>query len=496
MRPAPLLLAATLLAGLPFAGDSGAQPPILTLTQTPACGAGPIGGAADLNVTGTAAPVTDATDYHVAAYVFTTSWWTKPSLAVRSAPLVPGAPGTGTFSIDVTTHVNDLDAGYFALFLLPDTMTPPPAEGLRALPAELFEHPWAAFSRECAHRVFPWRGRLWHVKDSGGALWGPGPNVWSDAPGNVRVDGDDRLHLRIDRQQGRWRCAEVTDITADPAVSTPGFGTYRFQVAGRLDQLDANIVLGLFTWDDDPASAALAHREIDFEAARWGNAADPTNAQYVVQPWDATDHLLRFTIPAGDTPTTHEFTWLPDRVDFRSWVGVSTEPQTPGDLIASYSYEGPDVPPAGGTEHVHLNLWLVSGDAPTNGQPAEVVLQDVAFLAVGPSGVGDGEPGGGAGGADHRGSGGAPRVDWRVAPNPARTGAVLHFGGSLAADYDLRVVDAQGRLVADLGRAAAGASSIAWDGRRADGGAAATGRYYFVGRGARDVVVRSVVLVR
>lgn len=489
-RMKPLLLLAALLVGVGAAGSATAQAPVLTLTQTPACGVGPLGGAADLNVTGTAAPVADAADYHVAAYVFTTSWWTKPSLAVRSAPLVSGGPGVGTFSIDVTTHVNDLDAGYFALFLLPATMTPPPAEGLRALPAELFDHPWAAFSRECAHRVFPWRDRLWHVKDSGGAQWGPGPNVWSDAPGNVWVDGDDRLHLRIDRQQGRWRCAEVTDVTADPAVSTPGFGTYRFQVAGRLDQLDANVVLGLFTWDDDPASAGVAHREIDFEAARWGNAADPTNAQYVVQPWDLPDHLARFTIPPGDGPTTHEFTWLPDRVDFRSWIGASTEPESPGDLIASYSYEGPDVPPAGGTEHVHMNLWLVSGNAPTNGQAAEVVLADFEFVPVGASGVPGNDPGRPVP-ADT-----APRPDWRVAPNPAVGTATLHFVTPPDADVAIRVVDAQGRLVRDLGRVISTSAAVSWDGRRADGAPAAAGLYYFVARTPRELVVRSVVLAR
>ncbi|MDQ4089270.1 MAG: hypothetical protein M3163_03045 [Actinomycetota bacterium] len=48
-------------------------------------------------------------------------------------------------------------------------------------------------------------------------------------------------------------------------------------------RLDPNVVLGLFSWSDDPA---YNYREIDIEVARWGDVAGDTNAQYVVQPWD------------------------------------------------------------------------------------------------------------------------------------------------------------------------------------------------------------------
>ena len=48
--------------------------------------------------------------------------------------------------------------------------------------------------------------------------------------------------------------------------------------------------------------------KFDIEFARWGNASDATNAQYVVQPYGVVNHLVRFTQP-GDAVSMHRFTW-------------------------------------------------------------------------------------------------------------------------------------------------------------------------------------------
>ena len=54
----------------------------------------------------------------------------------------------------------------------------------------------------------------------------------------------------------------------------------RFEVQGPIGDLDPNVVLGLFTWSDDPA---YDHRELDIELARWGNPLAP-NGQFRLQP--------------------------------------------------------------------------------------------------------------------------------------------------------------------------------------------------------------------
>lgn len=207
-----------------------------------------------------------------------------------------------------------------------------------------------------------WSGYTWMVKSHSRKI-GPGPNFFSAA--NVsHVGATDDLRLTVQRAGRKWTTAEVI---ADTSL---GYGTYTWTIASAPD-FDPNVVLGMFTWNDDPA---YAHREVDIEFAKWGNAADPTNGQYVVQPWDAPDHDHRWTQPQGLTNTIHSFTWAPGRVDFLSTTSA-------GAPIAAYTYAGSDVPVPGG-ENPRINLWLFRGAAPMNGQPAEVIFDSFRFTAL------------------------------------------------------------------------------------------------------------------
>ncbi|MEO6295327.1 MAG: glycoside hydrolase family 16 protein [Candidatus Limnocylindria bacterium] len=208
-----------------------------------------------------------------------------------------------------------------------------------------------------------WSGYTWTVKSYNRKI-GPGPNFF--AAENVSVDREkDDLRLTIQRSGSKWTTAEVI------ANASLGYGTYTWTIRSAPD-FDPNVVLGMFTWDDDPA---YAHREIDIEYARWGNAADPTNAQYAVQPWDSPDHDYRWTQGQGLTNTIHSFTWAPGQVDFLSTT-------SDGLPIASYTYPGADVPVPGG-ENPRINLWLFRGAAPTNGQPAVVIFDSFRFTPAG-----------------------------------------------------------------------------------------------------------------
>lgn len=155
---------------------------------------------------------------------------------------------------------------------------------------------------------------------------------------------------------------------------TVGYGTYRFYLSSPVDALDRNAVLGLFTWHDDPE---FDHREVDVEFARWGGAADPTNAQYAVQPWDDPGHRLRFTQPGGNPASVHSFRWSAAAVAFESAAGL-VPPAAPSDVIARWTYAGP-VPQPGG-ENPRMNLWLFRGRAPSNGREVEAVVERVEFV--------------------------------------------------------------------------------------------------------------------
>ncbi len=206
-------------------------------------------------------------------------------------------------------------------------------------------------------------GHSWLVKSSVGTV-GPGPNRY--AARNATVDTSGNLHLRISKDKGKWYSSEIIN------TASLGYGTYRWTASSDLSKLDRNAVLGLFTWNDLPD---YANREIDIEIARWGSTTDPTNAQFVVQPYGTAGHLRRFTQPAGG-PSTLEFTWAPGRIDYLVRQGTV--------IVDSWTYVAPDVPLPGG-ETVRMNLWQYQGLAPSNGQPLEIVFSNFDYCT--PSGV-------------------------------------------------------------------------------------------------------------
>jgi hypothetical protein len=202
------------------------------------------------------------------------------------------------------------------------------------------------------------RGLTWGVKTSSAKV-GPGPNVFSDAPSDVWVDGAG-LHLSITKYGGQWRCTEVV------GVDSLGYGRYRWTVASNVSNLDPSVVLGLFTWNDAPD---YNHREIDIEFAKWSDLSSGTDAQYTVQPWDGAGHRFLFDHQAT-SPTTHEFTWRPASVEFKS-----------SSRLEPWVYSGAGIPVPGG-ENPRTNFWLFRGKPPTSGKRLEVVLSDFTFTPL------------------------------------------------------------------------------------------------------------------
>jgi hypothetical protein len=218
-------------------------------------------------------------------------------------------------------------------------------------------------------RTIRFSGYDWLVKTST-VLVGPGPNYFSDGEENVWVDELGRLHLRVTRgSDGHWRASEVV------MQASLGYGQYRFAVEGPPRELDPNVILGMFTWQDD---AAENHRELDVEIARWGDPAGP-NGRYTLQP----DHMYDFEAPAVSVPTSHRIDWQPDRVRFQSWEGWDAEPTTSATIIAEHQFDT-DIPHPGG-EQTRINLWLNGGVAPLPDGGLEAILSSFEFLPSTPN---------------------------------------------------------------------------------------------------------------
>jgi hypothetical protein len=307
----------------------------------------------------------ECNDYAVAVYILVPpyGWWTKPLWARSLTPIV-----NCNWTCDIVTGGQDIYATEIIAFLVPKDYSPPLIGGQQCLPEELYQFPYVKTIR---YEKISFSGLNWLIKRANDPV-GPGPNYFSDSNENVWVDPNGYLHLGIRQSDGKWYCSEVI---ADAIL---GYGKYVFTVKGRLDLLDENIVLGLFTWED--CVPQYNYREIDIEFSRWGNPNDPNNGQYVIQPYNTEGNRYRFFVDCSkNDTTTHVFTWSPSQISFYSYYGDFTTTPDPNDLIESWCYNGNDIPPSG-SENPRINFWLMNGYAPTNGQNAEIVIKSFQYL--------------------------------------------------------------------------------------------------------------------
>jgi hypothetical protein len=207
-------------------------------------------------------------------------------------------------------------------------------------------------------------GYTWRVRDTQDASQGPGPNYFSSSPENVWLDSEGQLHLMITFRNGNWYCAEVY------SEESFGYGIYTFFTKSRVDTIDMNSVLGLFTYLDDT-------NEIDIEFSRWG-WVDGKNTWYVTQPGQTGGNAYGYDMVLLDNYSTHSFNWQSDYIKFRSLYGHYYEPPSQDDVIQEWNYTGPDIPMES-TERAHMNLWLMSGLAPSDGQEVEVIIKGFDF---------------------------------------------------------------------------------------------------------------------
>jgi len=252
-----------------------------------------------------------------------------------------------------------LGTGYAALLVRrsyrpPSRLTALPPVGGDVLAVAAEQASGGAAAMERSGKTLLFAGFSWSVKTSSGPV-GPGPNVFAGE--NAWVDAAGMLHLKIARQRGQWTCAEVVN------EKSLGYGRYTFTVDAP--ELPPEAVLGLFTWDE--ATTPYHNREIDIEVSRWRDPKNK-NGQFVIQPYTEPANIVRFEIPPG--PAIHTFLWKPGRVSCRSARAGSK-------TIYQHTFTA-GIPPAGG-EHARINLWLAGAEAPSGGEPAEVVIRAFAF---------------------------------------------------------------------------------------------------------------------
>ena len=300
-------------------------------------------------------------------------WYSKPTCYQALTPIQPD----GSWFADITTGGMDTNATRIAALLVSTNYDQPCVLGDPYLPTNVFSE---AIASTVVSRKYPgarwigFSGYDWWVKASSGTnQFGPGPNYFSDSTNNVWTDAQGWLHLRITHSSNQWQCAEIV------SARTFGYGSYRFELGSRVDDLDTNIVLGLFTWSDDPV---YADREMDIECSR-GFAADANNAQFTVQPYNLSAHYSRYQVPAGLVDSTHLFTWQSNSVTFQCQRGSYSPNPNPTNVIGAWTFTDASAVPRTGDENVRINLWLFFGRPPSDGREVELVVKSFQFVPLG-----------------------------------------------------------------------------------------------------------------
>ena len=173
----------------------------------------------------------------------------------------------------------------------------------------------------------------------------PGANDWADSTANVHVQGTDLLLSIVKDSSGRWASSEVDN------QQHLGYGTYRWVVATDLSTLDANEVLGMFTYGgSDPSN-----NEIDIEPSHWGDMSNPSGSATVWQNANAglsEEHDFNYS---NHPPYVNQFTWSPGRIDY-----LITD-ATGATLLAWTVTTGVPTP---STEVPVINYWRYNNVAP------------------------------------------------------------------------------------------------------------------------------------
>jgi hypothetical protein len=307
-------------------------------------------------------------NYKIAPFIKLSTWWTKPSFGTPTVSI----NSDGTFTANINTASSDVNAVFIAVFVINSTVTPPQANGANELPRILFEFSHAFNITGRKYSMF-FSNYWWHVKDSNELQVGPGNNYFSGNATDVYLDSQNQLHLTSKDQNQKVYC---TEIYSEP---TFGFGYYFFNLASSLDQIDENLVLGLFTYD---SVFSPNYRELDFEFSKWGNNQSTFDSQFVIQPFQNNGNLIRFLLnQKNQKEVTCVMMWSRTKVEMFIYFGkYQTLRELPSSAVKNHSFSNNADIPLEGTSRVHLNLWKYGKNNPKPN--SEIVVTGFQFYCL------------------------------------------------------------------------------------------------------------------
>jgi hypothetical protein len=245
---------------------------------------------------------------------------------------------------------------------------------VRMIPLYLQSPPYtngAVWMDDCALYLAPtsfvrFAGRDWIVLDQPST---PGENYYST--NCVWVDTNGWLHMKLQRISGVWHCPFIE------GTGPLGFGDYRWYTATKLEQLDSNLVVGLFTYAQEP-QFYTNQNEVDFEVSHAFPGTQTNCLVYTIQPYTIPGNSYSHPLETTNELQTHRFIWRPDRVDWQSYYGHTPEPAGDDVFIAAWRFAGRGIP-IETNEVAYMNLWLFYTNAPRDTQYVEMIVRDFSF---------------------------------------------------------------------------------------------------------------------
>ncbi|MFA5805005.1 MAG: hypothetical protein WC879_10210 [Melioribacteraceae bacterium] len=156
------------------------------------------------------------------------------------------------------------------------------------------------------------------------------------------------------------------------------FGTYQWNVVGRIDSLDKNIVLGLFQYRGPDGQ-----NEIDIEMAKFEDQSTESGNFSVYPSKSGIDYSSNtFAISLSGNYTTHRYKWNSDSVIFQTLAGhrdddineIKRWECIPSSTSNDYSDHIPQL-----SMPVYINLWLRSGQPPSDGNEVEIIIKSFRY---------------------------------------------------------------------------------------------------------------------
>jgi beta-glucanase (GH16 family) len=210
-------------------------------------------------------------------------------------------------------------------------------------------------------KTIEFSGLTWKIRNDGQGS--PAANFWRRD--NVWLDENGRLHLKIRKFGDVWTCAELQ------TVEKFLYGNFQFEIIGRIDEFDKNIVFGLFKYPNEINRDGFD--EIDIEFSKWGKDEN-NNGNFTVyndaKAYTEKTHNFKFSLQG--THTTHAFTRTPESIYFQSFHGHNLS-----NKIYEWNYSGNNISKT--PMPIYLNLWLFRGMPPSDLQESEIIIKSVKF---------------------------------------------------------------------------------------------------------------------